>query len=649
MILPSPNGQDFKVLQISGPDGSIKVDQIGDPIPGVFNRFGPDEKTVFVTQNSTTQNGVPQTRVWSLDPAERGEAIQQLPWEMIKITSDGNFAILREYQADKSKSIFHLWNLEQNKESRAPIDSILDYYPPISPNGGFLVGGTGKGEFTVWNVATGKSFSIPGTFSGFTFDDKYVLARDSSGDSSSLWDTSTEKMIFPGLKGSFWGSYGPDNKLLVFRDSEAGSFMFFDPENKTLIGPTSKADSIVFSPSGEYFVISLKGTISLSRIDSVEHKTDLATSSQLVGFSEDGKTVVTTTTNQGKTEISIWSTESNKPPIDTFTYEGSLNSIRFAQNGKLLVLFGNQGLYVWDLLNPGTTLPRIADSGGSINRMVFSSDSSKLATIGNDGVIVWSVATQNPLTPLLPGKIGRIIDVAFDGNSIILLNADGSVDRSQISEAASEPTHIGSAIPNACKMILSPDGKRIAYISGKNKLHIVSVDGSNPYQLPNKDVFCYGPLAFSGNGAALAFTERDRVYVSLIEDNGQLDTPKEVAENPVFDLTFILDDTLLAANTGDGRILVWDVNERTQLASFNQSGIVKRSNNGIMQIYLPQERRLINLDFNKEAWHDSLKQWQEDLCEKAGRVLDEDEWQQYFDSAYPDTQSCPMPPPPPSE
>jgi len=87
------------------------------------------------------------------------------------------------------------------------------------------------------------------------------------------------------------------------------------------------------------------------------------------------------------------------------------------------------------------------------------------------------------------------------------------------------------------------------------------------------------------------------------------------------------------------------VNEQALLGTFNQNGIVKRSANGIMQIYLPQERRLINLDFNPEAWHASLKQWQQDLCEKAGRVLTADEWQQYFKGAeYPETPSCPMPP-----
>jgi WD40 repeat protein len=118
-----------------------------------------------------------------------------------------------------------------------------------------------------------------------------------------------------------------------------------------------------------------------------------------------------------------------------------------------------------------------------------------------------------------------------------------------------------------------------------------------------------------------------------------------VTDNPVSDLTFILDDRILAGNSVDGRIPIWDVNERALLASFNQSGTVKRSANGVMQIYLPQERRLINLDFNTDAWHASLKQWQKDLCEKAGRALTPDEWQQYFaaEGPYPGSPSCPMP------
>jgi WD40 repeat protein len=195
-------------------------------------------------------------------------------------------------------------------------------------------------------------------------------------------------------------------------------------------------------------------------------------------------------------------------------------------------------------------------------------------------------------------------------------------------------------------MALSPHGEYLAYIRAR-KLYIRNTadDKDLSGQEDNDNISCDGPMAFSEYGNALAYSDGKRIYIhARLEDGKFVKKAVFTGESARFtDLTFISDDQLLAATGEDGRIYFWDVNKRALFGVFDQPGIAQRFVNGKLQIYLPSERRLLQLDFEKGAWEALLNGWAINLCSKADRVLVEDEWQQVSTDPYPERPNCPMP------
>ena len=169
-------------------------------------------------------------------------------------------------------------------------------------------------------------------------------------------------------------------------------------------------------------------------------------------------------------------------------------------------------------------------------------------------------------------------------------------------------------------------------------------------QEDEQTISCDGPLAFSENGSGLAVSEGNRIYIYARGEDGNF-VKKAVftgVSNKFTDLTYVLDDQILAVTGDDGRIFFWDVHDRALFGTFDQPGTAERFANGKLQIYLSSERRLIQMDFTKDKWQNRLDTWETNLCAKVRRHLEEDEWQQVSTELYPLKPDCPMPPPPDS-
>ena len=86
-------------------------------------------------------------------------------------------------------------------------------------------------------------------------------------------------------------------------------------------------------------------------------------------------------------------------------------------------------------------------------------------------------------------------------------------------------------VDDARSPAVSPDGKRIAYIAGRKlreQVWLVGTDGTQPHKLIREDGDLFGALAWSPNGAKIAYTRAKFVYgfgakgnVEIADVNGQ--------------------------------------------------------------------------------------------------------------------------------
>ena len=322
-----------------------------------------------------------------------------------------------------------------------------------------------------------------------------------------------------------------------------------------------------------------------------------------------------------------------------FPYPGSLspnNGVRIDPDGKVLTVFGNAGIYVWHLADLSSPPLILKEETGTVDRMEFSRDGKTLATVGSDGVILWDIANRRQIGKnTLSGHTGRIADIAFtkDNFSVVYLDADGSVFKLILADPNKPPKNIkfSKTVRNPCRMTLSPDGNRFVYKSG-TKSSIWDVISGTSLAEWEDNISCSGAITFSENGKTLAYNENNRVYVYTFGEAGE--APVELNGGQLFNfvknLTFVLDDKILAVTADDGRIFFWDVGGHALLGTLNQSGQVKRVANGKLQIYIPSENRLLLMDFTPVVWQRLLEQWRTDLCAKVGRNLTQTEFQQYL-------------------
>jgi WD40 repeat protein len=661
IIISSSGDSEFKIRKITKTGTQdLKFVQVGEPIPGSFQNFVAGSR--FVT---SLVDG--NYKLWKTDTgdAKRADKPPIPTGNFVKSSPGGKSALFQanvyDYSSGTYKYTFYLWDLENHRQIKSPIDNIIGY-PVISPNGAYMAGITSadKGGFTIWDLTTGTSNHIQGAPSSFSSDDKYLAVADNSGDTSTvnvLNAKTGEKINNEQIPGSFTGFLsGADGEVIVVWDGKKGGYLRYNITGDK-IGELISAESIMFNPDGQSFAAyNYLGGISLWRASDPNPNAELPDQlirDQLISFSADGKILITKSANtEGFTEISFWDVNWDANTVkrhgEPFTYHGSFTELRVSDNRKTLAIFGNQGVYAWDLDNPDSTKPFIKDTSGEANRMVFSPDGKTLATVGTDGIILWDLSKPKPIASLLiKGSRGDIADIAFkeDNKTLVYVDADGSFFKLDIAtqrETKSEKTLIPS---NACRVRLSPHGDYLAYKSGKI-LHVWDVDGN--FEFPDiegsKGISCNGPMAFSENGNRLAYGEGNRITVYAFDEKGKAAKNIELTGDDINDLTFV-NDKILAATGGDGRIFLWDLDARTLFGTFDQPGQAKSFAFDKLQIYLPSEMRLIQINFEDKTWQSLLKNWQADICSKVGRVLTSHEWQQYFsDSDYPEkNRNCPMP------
>ncbi|MFI5666447.1 hypothetical protein [Streptomyces sp. NPDC051704] len=333
------------------------------------------------------------------------------------------------------------------------------------------------------------------------------------------------------------------------------------------------------------------------------------------------------------------------PPRPLRGFQGTVNAIGYAPDGKLLAVAGRD-VQLWDVSDPWFPRPvgpPLTNPTGYSATVSFTPDGRTLAVGGREGKMwLWDLSRPDRAAPYgepLAGGTGTIQSAAFDRTGRTL--AVGSEGRTvrvwntadpahpQLSAELDEPTNYVYSVA------FSPDGRRLAAGTVDKQVLVWRLPQGGGRPVPEATL--HGPgsyvmsVAFSPDSRILAAGTADR-DVWLWDVSG--DHPRTAGptltgpSSYVYALSFAPEGGTLAAASTDGTVWLWDTSDprrtrpRTVLSGLGGKAYAVA--------YSPDGRSLAAGGAGPVAllWSRDEEEIARRLCERAGTIITAQEWAQ---------------------
>jgi WD40 repeat protein len=302
-----------------------------------------------------------------------------------------------------------------------------------------------------------------------------------------------------------------------------------------------------------------------------------------VCWSPDGKHLASGNTYE---PIALWDVAAGKV-VQHFEQEQSGLALRFSADGKTLAAGCNNGsVRLWDV-DSGDELKPLKGYNGWVNCLAFAPDGKTLALAGSDSQVIhrWDVATATAYQPG-PGHHGQIYSIAFAPGGRLVATGGGDWHDNDQSIYLWDPAtgkqvrRLEGHIAKVHCVRFAPDGKTL--VSGGEKENAlrrwdVATGKELPrWRVPGGDE---GPVV-DGRVSALAYSPDGKLLASA-HDQGILHL-WDVAEGKVLRsfqghegivhaVAFSVDGKYLVSGSVDRTVRLWDVATGAEVRGFGDA------------------------------------------------------------------------------
>jgi WD40 repeat protein len=475
-----------------------------------------------------------------------------------------------------------------------------------------------SGRILFWEIrsgiARGPAIVQPGPVTALAVSSDGKTLASAGPQGTLLWDVSTRQqkgkpLIGEGLVNAL--AFSPDGTL-VSGDSN-GTLAFWDPASKTTGRSVNSGlgaiFAIAFDRNGGTLAVGGEKGLRLFDTDSRLWRGDFPgertpifglsfepDGSRLAAASGDG-TIFIQDTNTGKTH-SLSPRTGAKP-----------QAIIFSPDAKEIICGDADGvLKRWSAEAAAAISPDWRGSGQAVSAVAASRQDGTLLAGYRDGtVVVWDAARPNVLADALPdGHTQSVSSLAFSPDGSRLISA--SYDKQIILWDVLRRQRLGDLVMNHSSTVqsvaVSPDGSKFAFTDGHRLLSIGSLDKTTRGILLVPGPLAYSNLTFVENGRSVMYGTRDGVaFVDVTGRNlSEVRLVSGAVTNVVYDTTadrvaasgrdgnitllrgravqqgkpmahgsnittlaFSQDGEILASGGDNGKIIAWQVSNRSQL------------------------------------------------------------------------------------
>jgi WD40 repeat protein/transcriptional regulator with XRE-family HTH domain len=461
----------------------------------------------------------------------------------------------------------------------------------VNRDGSRLATVSQDGTVKVWDAATGQVLvtfptnvtnSLNGTGVAFTPDGARLLTI-SRENTATLWDLAARKAMLT-LSGHIAAitsvAISPDGTIFATASNDK-TVKLWDAatgkELKTFTGHNGAPRVVAFSPYGKRIVAG-------GDEDGIAVAWDIATGKELFRFSGQGNLAgigaiaaspdgTRLATGEFDTTVKVWDAATGGLLLTLFGHSSQVQSVVFSADSKYLASASEDGsTKLWDAVS-GKELLTLSGHTSGVLGVAFSPDGNRLFTASRDGTVkVWDISPSAGADWLnLVGHAARITSVTYspNGTRLATWSSDGTVIIWDSTSGKALRTIHHENAANGGNASYSPDGKRLAIVSGKAAIVYDAESGAAllalaPFQHDAITVL------FSPDGTRLAAASIDgviRIYDSV---TGKMRI-EFTSATPLSQIAFSPDGKRLASANNPGAH-VWDVLTGAKLVTFNGHG-----------------------------------------------------------------------------
>ena len=363
-------------------------------------------------------------------------------------------------------------------------------------------------------------------------------------------------------------AYSPDARTIV-SGSEDGTAKIWDAASLTELRSIdvlrsfqrSGVHAVAFSPDGKTIATgTVEGSITLWDVATGAEIKSLAEYARSLAFSPDGKTIASASSGQ----VFIWNV-SNGAKMHELPHSGTIKSVCFSSDGKLLLSAGQSGLInIWNAETGARVRTLTGQADEEVQSVAISADARRIASAGMMGdLILWDAATGTKVNTI-PGTAIEAVAFSPDSRTLAAADHDGSIKLLDANAGGVVRT-IEHKAP-IWSIAFSPDGTRL--VAGDHSALLTQWDVKSGREInrASRRAEAIHRTVVSPDGRRIALGGWTNPAIKIWgADGGIVSLSRQ--EHPAEHISFSPDGRMLAGDDGE-RVNIWDADRSIILKSF---------------------------------------------------------------------------------